>query len=166
MKKYLKYLGYGFLTFVLYYLINLFMAIITLVCDASFHDEIYGRWETPRNPNVAITFFAVICVLYILILLGFFFFGRTFKFHKEKMLPAFILFIVPNLVLQILIYFYNSIELMFLFNWLLWPLGNAFFSDTQISYDLCFSYFGNSVLTYPPFILAFLGGLAKREKNI
>ena len=164
MKKYLKYLGYGFLTLFLYYTINLLMALLTLIFDSAFHNEIYGDWE-PRKPYVAIAFFAIICVLYILILLGFFFFGRAFKFRKEKMLLAFILFIIPNIALQMLIYSFNSMELMFLLNWFLSPLGNAFFFDTSTNYYLCFSFFWNSLLTYFPFILAFLGGLSKMKKN-
>lgn len=165
MKKYLKYLGYGFLTLISYYLINLLMVILTLGFDAAFQDKIYGTFETPRNPNFAITLFIIICVLFTLILLGFFFFGRALNFRNEKMLFAFILFIIPNLALQILIYYSYSIELMYLLNWFLVPLENAFFFGPQANSDLRFSYFWNSVLTYLPFVFAFLGGLTKRKKN-
>lgn len=141
------------------------MALMTIGFEASFHDAIYGGWETPRNPNTAIALFAVICVLYILILVGFFLFGRTFTFRNEKIRYAFIWFILPNLALQTLIYYSYSIELMSFLNWFLTPLGNAFFFDTQAAYALKFSYFGNSILTYFPFIFAFLGGFTKRKKD-
>ncbi|MCH5191629.1 MAG: hypothetical protein J1F23_05635 [Oscillospiraceae bacterium] len=165
MKKYLKYLGYGFLTLISYYFINLLMAISTLGFYTSFHDEIYGTFGTPRNPNIAITLFVIICILFILILLGFFFFGRALNFRNEKMLFAFILFIIPNLALQILIYNSYSIELMCLLNWFFAPLADVFFYDIETNYDLYYSYFWNSVLTYLPFISAFIGGLTKRKKE-
>lgn len=165
MKEYLKYLGYGFLTFVSYYLINLIMVIITTGFYALYHDKIYGTWEIPRDPNIVTRFFAVLCVLYILILFGIFLFGRRLKFSNEKMPVAFILFIIPNLALQILIYYSYSIELMLLLNWYLAPLSDVFFFKTQTAYDLRFSYLGNSLLTYLPFIFAFLGGVTKRKKR-
>lgn len=165
MKKYLKYLGYGFLTLISYYFINLLMAILTLGFYSVLHDEIYGTFVTPRKPGFAITLFVIVCISLVLILLGFFFFGRALIFRNEKMLFAFILFIIPNIALQNLIYNSYSIELMCLLNWFFAPFADVFFYDTETHYDLYYSYFWNSVLTYLPFISAFIGGLTKRKKE-
>lgn len=165
MKKYLRYLGYGFLTFFIYYAINLMMALINLAYRSAYY-EIYGFFDFAENPNVLLRFFIVLSVVLILILLGFFFLGRgMFKFGKEKLFPVFVLFIIPNIALQILIYYSYSIELMSLLNWYLAPLSDVFFFETQTAYDWRFSYLGNSLLTYLPFIAAFLGGLSKRNRG-
>ena len=165
MRKYLKYLSYGFFTLVLYYCINLFMALITTLFYASEHDKIYGSIETARDPKVLTLFFVIVCIVFVMILFGFFLFGKVFKIKNEKMFFSFILFIMPNLALQILIYYSYSIELMCLLNWYLAPLSDVFFFETQTAYDLRFSYLGNSLLTYLPFIAAFLGGVTKRNKG-
>lgn len=165
MKKYLKYLGYGFLTLIMYCPINLFMGIFTIVLYDTFHDEIYGTFETLRDPSVLIKIFVLICVLYILILLGFFLIGRLFNFSNGKIFYALILFMIPNIALQILIYYSYSIELMCLLNWFLAPLGDVFFFETPTAYDLRYSFWENSFLTYLPFILAFLGGVTKKRKR-
>lgn len=163
MNKYLKYFGYGFLTSVLYYSFNLAATIITSLFYSSLHDKIYGTFVAPRDPSVLIKYFVVLCVIYFLTLLGFFFLGRAFKFRNEKIPFAFILFLLPNILLQILIYSSYSIELMCLLNWFLAPLSDVFFFETQTAYDLRYSFFWNSLFTYIPFISTFLGGLSKRK---
>lgn len=165
MKKYCKYLGYGFLTAFWYYLINLMMVFLTIGFYYAFYDAIHGTWETPRNPKILIAYFIILCVVYFFILLGFFIFGRALNFRNEKMLFAFFLFILPNLALQILIYNSYSIELISLLSWFLMPLGDVFFYATGTASDLYYSFFWNSLLTYLPFIFAFLGGLVQRKKD-
>lgn len=165
MGNYLQYSGFGFFTSILYYLFNLLMLLITNLFYIAGHDEIYGTFGTNRNPNILIEFFIVLCVVYILILFGFFLFGRVFNFGNEKMSFAFIFFIIPNIVIHILIYACYSVELMCLLNWFIKPLSDVFFFGTQKAYDLEFSYFWNSILTYFPFIFTFFGGLTKRQKR-
>ncbi len=165
MKKYLRYLGCGFFTFFLYYAINLMMALIKLAYHSAYY-EIYGFFDFAENPNVLLRFFIVLSVVLILILLGFFFLGRgMFKFGKEKLFPSFVLFIIPNIALQIFVYFLFFDEIKGLYNWYLAALGDAFFFGTETSDDLYNSFSGNFLITYLPFVFAFLGGLSKRNKK-
>lgn len=129
------------------------------------YDKIYGTFGEPRNPLYIIRIFIIICFLYIIILLVSFLFGRLFEFSNEKMLLAFLLFIMPNMAIQLLVYDLSSIQLMCLLNWFMKPFSDVFFFETQKAYDLEFSYFWNSILTYFPFIFTFLGGLTKRQKR-
>lgn len=165
MKKYLKYLGFGFLTLLFYYSINLSMVFVTDLFYSSEFDKIYGTFGEPRNPLYIIRIFIIICFLYIIILLVSFLFGRLFEFSNEKMLLAFVLFIIPNITIQMLVYYFNSVELMCMLNWFMKSFSDVFFFETQKAYDVSYSYFWNSLLTYFPFIFAFFGGLAKRKKR-
>lgn len=163
MKKYLKYLGFGLLTSVLYYSINFLIVLITNLFYISEHDKIYGTFQTLRSPIAVIKIFIIMCFLYAIVLLVFFLFGRLFDFSNGKMLLAFVLFIIPNFLIQILVYYSYSVELMCMLNWFMKPLSDVFFFGTQKAYDLEFSYFWNSLLTYFPFIFTFLGGLTKKQ---
>lgn len=71
MKKYLKYLGFGFLTLILYIPIHISMAVLQMGLYHSSHDEIYGTFETSRNPSVLINIFILMCVLFIIMLFAF-----------------------------------------------------------------------------------------------
>lgn len=165
MGDYLKYSGFGFFTSILYYLFNLVMLLVTELFYAARFDEIYGTFEVERDLNILIEFFIILLVAYILILFGFFLFGKVFSFGNEKMPLAFILFIFPNIAIQILVYLCNSVEMMSLLNWFTKLFGNVFFFASPKAYDLSFSYCANSLFTYIPFIVTFLGGLAKRKKR-
>ncbi len=166
MKNYLKSFSYGFITAALYYVFNLFMVLINLIFYTSAHDKIYGTFDVPRNPNTIMSFFITICAAYAFVLLGFFLFGRKSNLCEKNILLSFIVFMIPNFLIQILIYYSYSVELICLLNWFLKPLGDVFFFKTQTAYDLSFSYLGNSLLTYLPFIFTFLGALSGGQGTV
>ena len=166
MKKYLKYLGYGFLTLVLYCPIHIFMAITQAGIYDAYRDKIYGTALTVRDPSVLIKIFVTVLGLYILILFGFFLFGKAFDFGNEKILCAFILFLIPNVAFHILINFVLlADDFIFLLTWFLQLIEDTFFYKTSIYDTLWESRFLGSLFTDLPFIFAFLGGLAKRKKE-
>lgn len=165
MGNYLTYSGFGFFTLILYYLFNLVMLLFTNLFYVARYDEIYGTFEVERDPNILIEFFIILLVAYIFILLGFFLFGKVFRFGNEKMPLAFILFIFPNIAIQILVYLCYSVEMMSLLNWFMKPFGDVFFFESPKAHDLAFSYCANSLFTYIPFIFTFLGGLVKKRQR-
>lgn len=161
-----KHLGYGLLISFVYYAVNLLMAFVTMLFNYAYHDKMYSTPGAVKNPKFAICFFIVICIMLAVILFAFFFIGRRFDYEKDNILLSFILLISPNIVIQLLVYITYSMELMWLLNWFSNALGNAFFSETQTAYNLSYSYSVNSLLTYLPFVFAFLGGLSVRNKKI
>lgn len=166
MKKYLKYLGYGFLTLFIYCPIHISMAMLQMGLYYSFHDEIYGTFGTLRNPSVIIKIFVTMCVLYILVLLGFFLFGRLYDFSNGKILYAFILFIIPNFAFHILVNaLFLADDFIVLLTWFFELIGDTFFFHTSIASNLRESRLLSCLFTYLPFIFTFLGGLTKRKKN-
>ena len=168
MKIYLKYLGYGFLILFIYCPVHFCMSLLKALVYTSYHEEIhiYKLGLSTINHDVIIKIFAAIFVLYILILLGFFITGRAFSFGNEKTIYAFIFFLLPNVIFHFLInlLFYSN-DIMLALNWFLELFGDTFFHDTSIAYTLVNSRLLACIFTDIPFIVAFLGGLAKRKKE-
>ena len=166
MKKYLKYLGYGFLILFIYCPVHFCMSLLNALVHTSFYEEIHIGTFGHTNRDIIIKIFAAMCTLYVLMLLGFFITGRAFSFGNEKTLYAFIIFLLPNVIFHFLInslFYYNDI--MISLNWFLDIIGDTFFHDTSIAYTLENSLLLACVFTDIPFIVAFLGGLAKRKKE-
>lgn len=82
------------------------------------------------------------------------------------MFYAFILFIIPNLLFHILTnYFLLADGFITLLTWFWELVGDVFFYDTSTASALRESRLLSCLLTYFPFIFAFLGGFAKRKKR-